>query len=73
MAKGIYKRGNVFWMRYTGLDGRIIFESSNPEKFRFAEDLLIKRKNGIKEGKEPEIKKIANHTSRNFQKVSLMD
>lgn len=62
MAKGIYKRGNVYWIRYAGLDGKIAFESSGSEKFRAAEALLIKRKQTIKEGKQPEIKKITNHT-----------
>lgn len=62
MAKGIYKRGNVYWIRYAGLDGRIIRESSGSDKFREAEALLIQRRNSIKEGKQPEIKKIANHS-----------
>ncbi len=60
MAKGIYKRGNIYWIRYAGLDGRTVFESSGSEKFRDAEELYIKRKKAIKDGKEPEIKKIAN-------------
>src|SRR4030042_5885271 len=62
VAKGIYKRGNVFWIRYAGLDSRIIRESSGSDKFRDAEALLIKKKGDIKEGKQPEIKKITNHT-----------
>ena len=63
MAKGIYKRGNVYWIRYAGLDGRIIRESSHSSKLKEAGDLLIGRRNEIKEGKEPEIKKrIVNHT-----------
>ncbi|MEW6676058.1 MAG: hypothetical protein AB1348_08695 [Nitrospirota bacterium] len=40
-ARGIYKRGNVYWIRYAGLDGRIVFESSGSDKFRDAEALLI--------------------------------
>ncbi len=72
MAKGIYKRGNVFWIRYAGLDGRIIFESSGAEKFREAENLLIKRKNAIKEGKQPEIKKIANHAFKELSEKYLL-
>lgn len=60
--KGIYKRGNVYWIRYARLDGRIIRESSKSEKFKDAEDLLIKRKQSIREGKMPEAKKvIKNH------------
>ncbi len=62
MAKGLYKRGNVYWVRYAGLDGRVIRESSGSSKFREAEALLIKRRQSIKEGKQPEIKKIANYT-----------
>lgn len=60
--KGIYKRGNVYWIRYAGLDGRIIRESSGSEKYRAAETLLIRRRQGIKEGKAPEIKQIKNCT-----------
>jgi hypothetical protein len=44
MAKGIYKRGNVYWIRYVGLDGRIVFESSGSDKFRNAEALPIQRR-----------------------------
>jgi len=62
MAKGIYRRGNIYWIRYAGLDGRIIRESSGSTKFRDAEFLLIQRRNDIKEGKQPEVKRIANHT-----------
>jgi len=65
MAKGIYKRGKVLWIRYAGLDGKIIFESSHSDKFKDAQDLLIQRKGEIKEGKQPEVKKrIPNHTFR---------
>jgi integrase len=60
--KGIYKRGNVFWIRYAGIDGRMVYESSGSDKFRTAEALLIQRKQSIKEGKQPEIKRIGSHT-----------
>ena len=62
MTKGIYKRGNIYWIRYVGLDGRVTRESSGSTKFREAETLLIKRRNAIKEGKQPDIKRIANHS-----------
>ena len=62
MAKGIYKRGKVYWIRFAGLDGKIVYESSGSEKFREAETLLIKRKQAIKEGKQPEVKRIKNHS-----------
>jgi|SRR3990167_4473754 len=63
MAKGIYKRGEVYWIRYADLIGKIVFESSGSTKFKDAEALVIKRKQSVKEGKQPEIvKRIANHT-----------
>jgi integrase len=61
-AKGIYRRGNVYWIRYAGLDGRIVFESARTEKFREAEALLLKRKQSIKEGRQPEIVRKVNLT-----------
>jgi integrase len=71
MARGIYKRGNIYWIRYAGLDGKIIYESSGSTKFKDAEALLIKRKQAIKEGKQPEIKKIANYTFRELAEKYL--
>lgn len=71
MAKGIYKRGNVHWIRYAGLEGRTVYESSGSDKFRVAETLLIQRRQSIKEGKQPEIKKIANHTFRELAEKYL--
>jgi integrase len=62
MAKGIYERGSKYWIRYAGLDGRIVFESSGSERFSDAQTLLINRQKAIKDGKQPEIKKIANFT-----------
>ena len=52
MAKGIYKRGNIYWIRYTGIDGMLARESSGSDKFRDAETLLIKRRNEIQEGRQ---------------------
>lgn len=43
-----------------GLDGRVVRESSASSKFRDAEALLGKRKQSIREGKEPEIKRVTN-------------
>jgi hypothetical protein len=61
--RGIYRRGEVYWICYAGLDGRIVRESSGSKKYRDAEALLIKRKQSIAEGKSPEvIQKIGNHT-----------
>ena len=68
MSKGIYKRGNIYWIRYAGLDQRIVRESSGSSKFRDAEALLIKRRQSIKEGKQPEVKRIANHSFHELAK-----
>jgi len=62
MTKGIYKRGNTYWIRYAGLDHRTVYESSGSTKFKDAETLLLKRKQSIKEGKQPEIKRIENYS-----------
>ena len=61
-VKGIYKRGNTYWIAYAGLDGRVIRTSSGSDKFKVAEDLLIERKQFIREGKQPEARRIANYT-----------
>src|SRR3989339_45437 len=61
-GKGIYKRGNVYWIAYAGLDGKIIRETSRSDKFKDAETILIKKRQNIREGKMPEVKHIANHT-----------
>ena len=61
MAKGIYKRGGIWWIRYAGLDGRIIRESSGSETIGKAKDLLIDRKKAVKDGEHPERKKVENH------------
>lgn len=65
--RGIYKRGSIYWIRYAGLDGRMIYESTKSDKFKDAEALLIKRKQAIREGKQPEIKRIGNH---NFNELA---
>ena len=62
MAKGIYKRGDTFWIRYADRDGRIQYESTKSERFKDAETLLLKRKNDAKLEQKPELKKIENHT-----------
>lgn len=68
MAKGLYKRGNLWWISYADGFGNIIRESSQSTKFKDAETLLLERKKAVREGKEPEpIKRIPNHT---FQQLA---
>jgi integrase len=74
LPKGIYKRGGVFWIRYAGIDGKIIFESAKQgdrpgTKQQDAEALLHERKADVGRGKQPEIrKKIPNTT---FKELSV--
>ena len=59
--KGVYKRGNVWWIRYAGLDGKIRFESSGSSSFRIAQARLVERRKTVLDGKEPiPQKRIAN-------------
>ncbi|OGW37453.1 MAG: hypothetical protein A2Y97_00075 [Nitrospirae bacterium RBG_13_39_12] len=60
--RGIFLRNRIYWIRYAGLDGKMVYESSGNEKFKDAEALLIQQKQSIKEGKQPEIRKISNYT-----------
>ena len=59
-VKGIYKRGKKYWIMYAGLDGKTVFESTKSEKFEDAKTILIDRRKAIKDGHQPEVKKIAN-------------
>jgi integrase len=60
-SKGLYKRWNVWWICYVGVDGRTRRETSGTTNYREAQALLIKRKLSVLEGKEPEVKLIKNH------------
>ena len=73
LPKGIYKRGGVFWIRYTGLNGKIVFESAKQgeragAKLKDAEDLLHERKADILKGKQPEVKRIGNYSFKDLVK-----
>jgi hypothetical protein len=67
----IYKRDNVYWIRYAGLDGKIVRESAETAKFREAEALLIQKKQMVKEGKQPVLKKIKNYTFKELAEEYL--
>ncbi|MFQ5956945.1 MAG: tyrosine-type recombinase/integrase [Candidatus Brocadiales bacterium] len=49
--RGVYKRGNVWWIAYTLLDGTTVRESARTSNLKEAEDKLNERKNEAKEGK----------------------
>lgn len=50
---GLYQRGNVWWIRYTGPDGRQRFETSRSTSRKDADTLLILRKKQVMEGINP--------------------
>ncbi|MDA8104744.1 MAG: integrase [Nitrospiraceae bacterium] len=62
MAKGIYKRGRIWWITYIGLDGKQYFESSKSDLKADAEYKLACKRKDIGEGKEPVTRKIQKYT-----------
>lgn len=52
-TKGIYKRGDFYWIRYAGVDGVTRYESSRSKKKVDAEKLLTRRKNDVLERRSP--------------------
>ncbi len=59
--KGIYKRGDTWWIRYADPTGRIIRKSSGSSKFIVAETMLLNEKKAAREGKLPCVAQIDNH------------
>ena len=57
-AKGLYRRGRVWWIRYGGPDGRIRFESTETTSLKEAEYILACRRKEVREAKLSEVKKI---------------
>ena len=53
-TKGIFKRGDFYWIRFAGVDGETVKESSKSKKKADAEKLLIRRKNDILERRTPD-------------------
>lgn len=63
---GVYQRGNMWWARYKGVDGRIKFESSESHRKRDAEALYNRRKADVDQGKDTKPVKMPNLTLREF-------
>tara|TARA_B100000315_G_scaffold139863_1_gene128902 strand:+ start:421 stop:1515 length:1095 start_codon:yes stop_codon:yes gene_type:complete len=60
--RGIYKRGNVYWIRYSAPDGKIIRESCQTASKKDAEYLLSCRRKDVREGKFVKIKEIKKYS-----------
>lgn len=58
--RGIYKRGNIYWIMYADKYGVMHYESTKSTNRNDAEILLLQRRTTIKEGKE--INKPVKHT-----------
>lgn len=52
-TKGIFKRGRIYWITYTGVDGRQKWESTGSALKADAEYLLACRKKAVAEGTAP--------------------
>jgi integrase len=66
-------RGRIYWIRYADAFGKTRYESSYSTSFKAAQNLLIQRRNAVREGKEPiPIKRIANHSFSELAKHYLL-
>lgn len=72
--KGVYKRVNIWWIRYVGPDGLMRFESTGKgTTHREAQIILLQRKQEVLEGKDPAgLKKIKNITFRELAEQYLI-
>lgn len=63
-AKGIFKRGRIYWITYTGVDGRQKWESTGSTLKADAEYLLACRKKAVAEGTAPAVtsKRLRSYT-----------
>ena len=60
--KGIYKRGNIYYIRYADPSGKIVRESARTTNLREALKLLAQRKAEVSKGEIPERVKIKNYS-----------
>ncbi len=57
-TKGLYRRGNVYWMCYKDINGKIQRESTGKTLQKEAERELSRRRREVEEGKLPDTQKI---------------
>lgn len=60
--KGIYKRGETWWISYADLTGKIVRKSTRTSTFKEAELMLHTEKKAVREGKLSNTVKISNHS-----------
>ncbi|MBF0554861.1 MAG: site-specific integrase [Nitrospirae bacterium] len=61
-SRGIYKRGNIWWVMFADVNGVMRYESTGSRNKKDAANLLTKRRTEILEGKEPSVVKIKDYT-----------
>jgi len=59
-GKGIYKRGNIYWLRYADVTGRVIRESSGTGDYKAALKVLAKHRKDVSDGKRAATLKVRN-------------
>ena len=59
-GKGIYKRGNVWWLAYADASGGTVRESSGTSDYRTALRLLAERRAAVARGREVSKLKASN-------------
>ena len=70
--KGLYKRGQTWWMSYAGPDGKIRRESARTADFRDAGVKLTQRKNEVLAGRDPlAAQRIKPHTFKELKERYL--
>lgn len=73
MAKqrGLFRRGGIWWIRFTSINGNQIRESSHSTKKEDAELLFAKRMQAVLQGQDPEIQRIPNISFRELSEKYL--
>lgn len=71
-VKGLYKRGNIWWLCYQDPFGVMRYESSKSISKKDAEYILACRRKDVREGKTPEVKKIKNHSFKELAESYLI-
>ena len=69
--RGIFNRGGVLYIRFSGPDGRMVKESAHTKDPRAAEALRIKRKAEVMEGRYTVKPRVAFHTFNDLAKAYL--
>jgi len=67
-AKGLYKRGSVYWCCYKDLTGAIKRETTKTGDYDKAIEFLTEKKFNVQKGIEPEIVKLVNYTFKELEK-----